>query len=274
MTALEQLEQFQQQFSAMLRSPLDRSTGTLRARTDTYARELVQSVCDAGVDPRERLAVYNRQYWFRLFGVLQQEHRLTVALLGAWAFNDLATQFLVAKPPQGHDLGAIAEGFAAFASAMLQRKEIAEALAIDRAFRTAALAPPERSLHIGPAEAARLPVARLVWSRSLTLVEEHWPLVTLRQRLPNLVDDTTAPLPAPHESMATWAIHRTEQGLRCQPLEPLHAELLHLLRTHAIGEALAVLEHRRSSGVVAARVKDWFAADLASGFWTGLEGNP
>jgi hypothetical protein len=279
--ALEELEQYQRRFSAVLRTSLDRSTGTLRARPADYAPELVGSVRAAGVDPAERLAVYNRQYWYRLFGVLQQDHRLTVALVGAWSFNGFATDFLLAKPPEGHDLADITDGFASFLGArlpasldvqgrQLPRQVIVEALAIDLAFRAAALAPAEPGLRLGPADAARLPGANLVWSRSLSLVDEHWPLVELRQRLPAVVDDEIAPLPAAHPEGRTWAIHRTQQGLHARPISSLHAELLRLLQTQPIGRALAELEARHSSGAVAARVKEWFAADLASGFWTGL----
>lgn len=279
------LERFQAEFSAMLRGPLDRSTGTLRARSQDYPPDLVGRVRAAGVDPRERLAIYNRQYWFRLFGVLQQDHRLTVALVGAWAFNELASQFLLAKPPVGHDLGTVTEGFADFARGAIGAsglevhgrrvppQAIVEALAIDLAFRTAALAVVEPPLRLAPADAARLPNAQLVWSRSLTLVEERWPLIEMRQRLPSIVDDTVLALAAPHQAgPATWVIHRTAQGLHARPLDSAHAELLRLLRTHSIGEALAILEAQRSSHEIVARVQQWFAADLAQGFWTGLGG--
>ena len=60
----------------MLRTPLSRSTGTLRAETSAYPEALLaQAKPGRQLSQAERLAVYNRQYWFRLFTLLQSRRR-------------------------------------------------------------------------------------------------------------------------------------------------------------------------------------------------------
>ena len=109
------LAAFQARFSAVLCAPLDRSTGTLRERAADYPADACGDALATGrQSAAERLAVYNRQYWFRLFSVLQHEYRLTARLLGAWHFNELAGRFLEANPPRHPDLGCAADGFVTF----------------------------------------------------------------------------------------------------------------------------------------------------------------
>lgn len=280
MSAIAYLEELQRQFGAMLRTPLDRTTGTLRAEATSYPGELVARVRSAGLAPAERLAVYNRQYWFRLFGVLQADYRLTTALLGAWTFNDLAARYLVRHPPTGHELASIGAQFVSFLagepttiatrSGDVPRDMLVEAAAIDAAFHAAVHAPQEPPLALAPADAPRLATARLVWSRSFTLVEESWPLMELRHALPVELGDHQATLPSHHAPRA-WVIHATASGLRFGPIDALHAELLKLLRVHAIGDSLAMLE-ARGGDQVTANARRWFAEGMHHGYWTGLEG--
>lgn len=282
--AIAYLEQLQREFSTMLRTPLDRSTLTLRAQTDRYAGELAARVREAGIDRAERLAVYNRQYWFRLFGVLQVDYRLTTALCGAWTFNDLAARFLLAHPPEGHELAALGGRFPEFLAADLRsplatrrgdvpRDAVLEAARIDAAFHTATHARYDPPLILGPADAATLATSRLVWASSVTLVDETWPLIAVRRELPADLGDHQAPLPGRHPAPRSWVIHGSANGLRIAPVDPLHAELLRLLRTHAIGDALAMLE-ARGSAAVAAHAQRWFAEGIQHGYWTRLETAP
>jgi hypothetical protein len=89
------LADFQARFGDTLRTPLDRTSGTLTATPATYDAALVAEVGS------ERLAVYNRQYWLRLFGVLHDAFPLTARLVGYWAFNEHAGAYLAAQPPRG-----------------------------------------------------------------------------------------------------------------------------------------------------------------------------
>ena len=283
-TAIARLEALQRGFGQVLRAPLDRSSGTLCATPERYDAGLRAAVVgDAAV----RLAIYNRQYWFRLFGVLQQAYRVATALLGAWAFNDVAAQFLLAHPPTGHDLGRAVDGFERFVSTevhsagvslgstgRLPREVLVEAVRIDDAFRAVFSAPEQPALQLTPADAERLPRARLRASPAFAMIDETWPLIALRSELPAQLGGRPVPLPARHpEGPRSWAICRGSDGQRVLPLPPAHAELLRLLHAHPILEALSILETRQVPGVasIAADAQRWFADDLRFGFWTGLE---
>ncbi|RYE86013.1 MAG: DUF2063 domain-containing protein, partial [Myxococcales bacterium] len=117
------LGEFQARFGTVLRTPLDRATGTLRAAVTAYDADLCRETQDAWWGPASGcLAVYNRQYWFRLFTVLQQALPLTTALVGPWAFNELAADFLLAHPPASWDIDLVPDGFAAHLPALLDAR--------------------------------------------------------------------------------------------------------------------------------------------------------
>ncbi|MCX5741375.1 MAG: putative DNA-binding domain-containing protein, partial [Proteobacteria bacterium] len=249
------LAELQRQFGEMLRAPLDRSSGTLRAIPDRYDPALRAAVVGDG---GARLAVYHRQYWFRLFGVLQQAYRLATALLGPWAFNDLAARFLVAHPPSGHDLGRVVDGFEAFVAgdaitrSTVPREALIEAVRIDDAFRAVFAAPDAAPVVLTPADAARLLGARLRSAPAFALIDETWPLIALRDALPITPSERVVALPPPHDQgRRTWAICRGADGQRVLPLSAAHAALLRLLEMYPLGEALARLERDLEPAVAA-----------------------
>src|SRR5262249_13076605 len=100
------LADLQARFGSVLRTPLDRSTGRLRASEESYPGAAVADVVDG-----RGLAVYNRQYWFRLLNALSTAYPITAALLGHWKFNDYAARFLSEHPPRSWDLDRAADGF-------------------------------------------------------------------------------------------------------------------------------------------------------------------
>jgi hypothetical protein len=285
------LAAFQERFSAMLRTPLDRGTGTLRARIDRYDPALVGEISPEARAPGEGLAVYNRQYWFRLFGALQSEHRLACALAGAWAFNDLAARFLAAHPPRGHDLGRAADGLAAWVKRdadqprprdldepPLPPRALAEAVDIDAAYRALFWADERAGLDeaaLGSLDARALATSRLVPSDRFVVVVESWALLALRARLPAAPVTRAVPLPDPVAGgPRPVALHRAAGETRALPLDPLQARLLALLCAGPVGEALARLELECPPARVdrlAADVRRWLADSLRLGFWRALD---
>jgi hypothetical protein len=273
----------------MLRTPLDPSSGTWEATTARYDATILASARPGPTTPAaERLAVYNRQYWFRLFGVLQSEHPLTTAVVGAWSFNALATGFLLAQPPRGKDLGDVAIGFAEHLEATLPpgplrlspstrtvpRAAVVQAASIDAAFRSVFIAPPEPVLRLSPAEAASLHAARLQPSAAFRMIEEAWPLVALRRELGSRTSTSPCSLPEPHPHGAQrWAVCRAPGGERVLALEPVQARLLQLLCEHPVGRALAILEAEHAAvdaGALARDVQRWLAQSMSLGLWRGL----
>src|SRR5690606_30140585 len=106
-----------------------------------------------GLDGRARLEVYNRQYWFRLVAIMQEEYPCAVHLLGLDAFNAWVVRYLMAYPPASPYLADLDAGFPAFvgrrvrashgvtAPAALRgapwRTAVREALAYDKALSRA-----------------------------------------------------------------------------------------------------------------------------------------
>jgi hypothetical protein len=286
------LADFQRGFGAVLRAPLDRSSGTLRAVPSTYDASTLASVA---FDAPARLAVYNRQYWCRLFNVMQAELPLVTALTGAWTFNDLAGRFLLAHPPTSPDLGRVADGFDVFleeaappggikpdgVAAVLPRAALVQAARVDQAFRRVLAAPDEASFRPTAADAARLGRCRLVPSRAVSIVDEGWPLFEMRHRLPRAPASRARSLPAPHpEGLRSWAVCRAgvpaadASGHRVVPLDRGQAGLLRHLHSRTVADALTRLEAEHAGedpAALARSVQRWLAESMDLGFWTGLE---
>jgi hypothetical protein len=277
------LADLQARFGAVIRTPLDRSTGTLTAQPLAYDSRIVESVQGRCTGGAGRLAVYNRQYWFRLFDILQSAFPLTARLLGYWSFNDYAARFVSVRPPRGWNIDDIPSGFDAFLADVVDcadashRKALVEAARIDMAWREAFAAPRTPAFRPSDADAARLLDAHLVPSPALRIVEEHRPLVDLRRAL--LRDPGTASLelpPAlPHSRW--WALVGTGDGVAAMPLEPREAELLVLLGERSVRAALSHLEHA-CSGEERARLPErarvWLARSVAGGFWSDVRFEP
>jgi len=184
------LAEFQAHFGDVVRTPLDRSSGTLRATPDRYDAVMTRDARDGPRAPgAARLAVYNRQYWFRLFEVLQAAFPLTARLLGYWTFNGHAGRFLLQVPPRGWDIEAAGLGFVPFLEEELRpedestRVALLEAARIDAAWRDVSRAPLRPRYRPSDADATHLLESRLIPSEDLQLVEEHSALLELRRTL-------------------------------------------------------------------------------------------
>ncbi len=267
------LAEFQARFSSVLRTPLDRATGTLRATPELYD-PAVDARAAHNASARDRLAVYNRQYWFRLFTVLQGTFPLTTRLLGHWAFNDWAARYLLAHPPRSWDIDDVAEGFPAHFAAGFDGRDaeaLREAVTIDAAFRAVFRAPDLVPYRPSAEDAARLLDARLESSPAVVVFEEHWPLVELRASLFDDPGETRVALPPP--STQWWAVMRKSTGIARLRLEPREGQLFALLREHPVREALGRLEQACTEDertTLPERTRLWLARSVGLDFWTGL----
>lgn len=284
----EWLAQLQARFGAVLRTPLDRSSGTLRGQPEAYEAALCQRVQDGpGLGPEQRMSVYNRQYWFRLFGVLQNEYPLTAALLGYWRFNDYAARFLLKNPPRDLDIHMAAEGFDGFLSdsvpepsvpldpskPALPRAALLEAALLDAALRRALYEPDEPRLRLAETDAECFARGRLRPRTGLTVLSESWPLVALRRQLGARRTGGSVSLPPSHSRQVFWAVFSTEGGTGQLELSWLQAQLFLLLSERPVAEALARLEASCPSPerpALPARVQGWLAQSAELGFWSAL----
>jgi hypothetical protein len=101
-----------------------------------------------GMNGLERLAVYNRQYWFRLITIFQDEYPCCLHVIGLDAFNAWVIRYLEAHPPASPYLAEMDAGFPDFLRrryrsprAGPEREAVLQAAAYDRAFSNAFDAP-------------------------------------------------------------------------------------------------------------------------------------
>jgi Putative DNA-binding domain len=265
------LADFQRRFSDLIRTPLDRSRGTLRALGEHYDAELTADVQGAA---RERLAVYHRQYWFRLFTTLQREYPLCARLLGMWNFNGLAADYLRAHPPAHYDLQRCAHAFVPFLEQTTRGKRLlsgipsealCESARIDRAFSRVFLAPEVAPLAQLPRE--NLAAVQLQLAPTVELVTETWPWLELRKQV---AASEKFALPGRHARPLHFAVFRTATGHGVAPLEPVAHRLFSLLAERPIGAALAELEASCDEAVrqsLPGQVQTLLARSVKLAFW-------
>ncbi|HEX4340522.1 MAG TPA: DNA-binding domain-containing protein [Polyangiaceae bacterium] len=276
------LSDFQARFGAAVCTPLGRRTGTLRALPASYDRALLADIAGDPARAGARLAVYNRQYWFRLFGVLQDAFALTARLLGYWSFNELAARFLREVPPRGFDIDRVPDGFEQFLAGavsvdrVIEPALLLEAARVDASWRDVFAAPHVTPYRPEPADVKLLLASRLVPSPAVVVLELHWPLLELKQGLASDPGERRLPQPARSTRAEWWALGRTPTGVGQRFLTPREGELHALLRRHSVGEALERLEAECSPAERATlpeRAREWLARSVEYGFWIGLERN-
>lgn len=283
----------QQRFGALLQTPLDRSSGALRAETSAYDAELLAAARPTDtLSSAERLATYHRQYWFRLFTVMQGQYPLTARLVGYWRFNDFAARHLVEHPPRGFDIDSVGDGFAqtlarlllkdgkveaeasqAVAAAPVDAVAVLEAARIDAEFHRVTRAARCEPFRPSAQDAPRLASSRFVFSPSVALLSEHWALSERRLGLVELKGDQAFELGERLSEARHWILARHEHQLGLVAVEPAEAKLLELLQQYPLEQALGMLEAAVSAAErlqLPERAQAWLARSVRLGVWAGL----
>lgn len=271
------LSHFQKEFTQVLRTPLDLSSGTMRADIKKYPYKLCQQVTsDIPNAANHGLSVYNRQYWFRLFGAMQSEFPLVSRLLGYWRFNGLVMRFLGEHSPQEVELHRIGRGFCAWlakelpAKSAIPKMALTQAAQIDEEWSRIFLAPEQPRWHPTPDDATHLMQLKLTPTAALTVVEQQWPLLALRSQLSTSPGEGVIPLPSILAQLEHWALLRTDEGIGELLLAPRQARLYHLMSIHTLGEALAALEQECSDVApeqLQHEIASWTQLSVELGFW-------
>ena len=271
------LSHFQKEFTQVLRTPLDLSSGTMRADAKKYPRKLSQQVITELPNAANRgLSAYNRQYWFRLFGAMQSEFPLVSRLLGYWRFNGLTMRFLSEHPPQDVELHRIGRGFCAWlakelpAKSAIPKMTLTQAAQIDEEWSRIFLAPEQPRWHPTPDDAAQLLELKFTPSATLAIIEQQWPLLALRSQLSTIPGEGAIPLPSGLAQLEHWALLRTDEGVGELLLAPRQARLYHLMSNHTLGEALATLERECSDlppEQLQREIASWTQQSVELGFW-------
>lgn len=276
----------------MLRTPLDGTSGTLAVTPSSYDRELTElALASTKLGSTDRLAIYNRQYWFRLFTVFHGAFPLTTRLLSHFTFNAYVSRFLVARPPRGWDLDAMLVGFDDFLLEALpagtvpiagqrvgiEPLAVVQAARIDAAFHRVFRAPAVEPFHPRAEHAEQLLSSRLSASPAAAVLEEHWPLCELRRAVALAAGEAAVALPERLSQPRFWLLLRTGTKLGLSALEPREAQLWRLLQELRVGAALEKLEADCSSGErvdLPTNTQRWLARSVTLGLWTGLEAAP
>ncbi|WP_437742054.1 DNA-binding domain-containing protein [Sorangium sp. So ce1504] len=303
------LRELQRDFTAVLRAPLDSSAGRFRERQERYPAGLVAQVKGGpgGLAPAERLAIYHRQYWMRLFTGLQTSFPRVSRAIGCWHFNHLAALHLEACPPRHIDIDKSSCGFAerlrsalrgpdgarrgrqperparGHEDAWRRRLELSraplamvrQALRMDEAERLACESPFEGLWRPTPEELATLAEARLRFAVSFTLTHEDWDLARFSRLAGGDLDEGPLDARRRHASTRAWVFARSAAGTTTTSVDPLFARLLERCRELPFGQALAAVEQGCTAAEAAqlrANLQGWIALALSSGWWTGLAG--
>lgn len=97
------LKEVQRWFAGIITRPIDGESKMMPI--SPAGRPLVSEACDyiaasPFLAPHERIEIYNQQYWWRLFSVMQEAFPLVTRLFGCHDFNKtIATPYLLQNPP-------------------------------------------------------------------------------------------------------------------------------------------------------------------------------
>lgn len=292
-------------FGAVLTTPLDPSTGTLRSRRDRYPPDLLTQLAD---HPRtaDRLALYHEQYWMRLLTAMQGELPRFARAVGYWQFNGLAALHLQDRPPVRVDLARCADGFAARLLATLHEfrgrrsprtpdlapvaplvtadttdpwllvwsrvlapMDLArQALHTDEATRHALSSPYEGIWRPTPDELGKLDGARLRYAASVRVLREDWALAD------HAAASAGTDEPFQRRDLARFHVSfRTAHTTALRRIEPMFARFLTAAAQQPFGKALATVEIAAGiehSTTLRSALPGWIRLALESGWWVGL----
>ncbi len=193
--------------------------------------------------PEEQADIYRQQFWLRHFDALAEDYPGLRALLGADAFDDFVTAYLVAVPPAsytlrnlGDDLPAFAARYEAFAPGL--RDAAIEMVGYEHALVDlfdGAEPPP-----LDPQKIASLPEdawerARIVLHPLLVRMRLSHPIHTFRVEARAALEEGRDPPPFPAPRPVCLVLFRHDGLVRFEELEP---EAFALLGALAGGQPL------------------------------------
>lgn len=228
----EALATLQRQMSEAICWPFDFSTGTFRVQIEKFSEEIIpEIVTDHLISATKRLAVYNEQYWYRLFTVLQDDFPLLCRNLSYWEFNQLASEYLISYPPASPYLSWITIHFVEFlkTSTKWNRPQLLEMAKLDMLFINAFQSSESMFLNptkLSPKALQELSSKSMQFQPSFCLWKENWNFMEMRIQC--LADDKFKPKFDPVESY--WAICQFESHIHYYHLDSIRYVLLQKLQ--------------------------------------------
>jgi hypothetical protein len=185
----EALQELQAGFAKSIRTPISFKTGKFTFQIAAYNPATVAKiVARAPQRGAERLAIYNEQYWYRLFTILQEEFPLLANHLGFWEFNQIACRYLTSYPSESPLLESLSSKFEEWFRENSNPKshQIEQIIRLESLFHQAFHAPgiksPEAGIFLesmpGLGEGSRL-----IFQAGFSLFEEDWNIMAERIRI-------------------------------------------------------------------------------------------
>jgi hypothetical protein len=270
------LRHLQDLLTGVIRLPISVNTqDEWQVPTSDFAPAAMEMVTEQlPLDRAERLAVYHRQYWFRLLTVMQEDLPLTCQLLGFRRFNDLMMAHLQRCPPRSPYMRHLSRGLLASLRAGLPVADqplVMAAARLDLLYDRVFYAPDQAILEpqsLGDAASTILLTTPLRWQAHARLWREAWPLVRQRLRAKRITTDSPAPVLVPRR--AYWLIHRQQGWPTTTRLAPLAWRLIRHLqhRPAPLAEALDSFANqltRREQAKLERHLQAWFGDWVAWG---------
>ncbi|WP_265594109.1 DNA-binding domain-containing protein [Haloferula sp. BvORR071] len=275
-------------FQAALAGAIMRPLGpgeTMRREGHAVAAEFVKP--NARLAAKDRLQIYNQQYWWRLLGSFGDDFGGLAAVLGERRFERLAIAYLDACGSASWNLRDLGQGLSAFIVAHPELLGSHGPLARDMAAlewaRVIAFDAAEWP-RIDPVEfASRRPSRmKLGLQPYLTLLELQYPVDRLLQKLKQSENAAASNARSsgagsrklrlhakPAASPVHLAIHRSELVVYYKRLQPAAYHLLSALRAGETLEnacGMAFGDEAVAADQIAAKVQQWFSAWTAFGW--------
>lgn len=238
---------------SLLSNMQDSFSDTLRLPLIDHAGALLDQNLSKG------LGAYHRQYWMRLFTVLQGQFPLLSKLVGAKSFNVLVQGYLLEHAPSHRDLGEIPLRLLDYGESRLDERE-REALQIDFAFWRCFRAPEDEALRVESDAIAQLAGQRLTPRASVAIVREHWNLMEVRA-------EAGAMMPTRLVEPVPWVVYRGTESIRFERLAPFEAKLLEWMAEMSLSEALARVQEDTGEEALAKSVGTWLGRAVSREHW-------
>jgi hypothetical protein len=202
---------------------------------EKYPKELLESISEQGqISAEDRLGIYNRGYWFRLFTVLQGEFPTLIKLINYNDFNRLAQEYLQVFPSHNQILNYLADYFMEFMNLdhSWNNKNLKKAAELDYCYIKAFDAPQRPPLDptsLSPEELESLTEKVFYLQEHAYLFQEERSFTALRAIK---LEDDELPLELPKKQPGQWLIFRNLLSvLECILLNDTQCKILQAIQS-------------------------------------------
>lgn len=220
----------------------------------------------------ERLGIYNRQYWYRLFTIMQNEFPLLRHILGCSTLNELSSDYLQAYPSKTYDVSALGYRLAEFLQANDRwgSSQLSQAARLEWLVSRAFVAEQKPKLDpqaLTPNQQLGLDGCKLTFQPYVHFFHEDWNVVEQHLRVKDDEDDELEV--QMEEGVTEWIIFRLGTAIRMEPVELLQRRLLEAIvespsLSDGMNATFAGLTDEQLAGV-ATDVQAWFSTWVSWG---------